>query len=65
MMVNSCLLRLEAWANGVPQGLVLGSLLFAIYLNNLDKNVHGLGSKFANDIKKGDIIDSEEGYKQL
>eukprot|EP00061_Rhincodon_typus_P011152 g35960.t1 len=43
------------------QGLVLGPLLFVIYINHLDENVQGMINKFADDTKIGSIVDSEEG----
>eukprot|EP00061_Rhincodon_typus_P003122 g19346.t1 len=44
----------------VEEGLVLGLLLFVIYVNDLDENVRGMISKFAGDTKIGGIVDSEE-----
>eukprot|EP00061_Rhincodon_typus_P006953 g28114.t1 len=41
-------------------GLVLGPLLFGIYINDLNEKFQGMISKFADDTKIGGIVDSEE-----
>lgn len=47
--------------SGLSQGSVLGPLLFvAVY--DLDENEQGRVSKFADYIKVGGVIDSEDGY---
>ena len=51
--------------SGVPPGSVLGPLLFVIYINDLDENIGGMVSKFADDTKIGGMVYSEEGYLQV
>lgn len=41
-------------SDGVLQGLVLGPLLFDIFINNLDEYIHGMISNFADETKIGD-----------
>eukprot|EP00061_Rhincodon_typus_P013580 g40033.t1 len=47
------------------RGSVLGPLLFVIYLNNLEENIAGLITKFADDTKIDGVADSEEDCQRI
>ena len=65
VMVNGVESEPTSVQSGIPQGTVLGPLLFVVYINNILDNVESHGLLFADDMKIYRVITKKEDAKSL
>ncbi|KAK4830552.1 hypothetical protein QYF61_011730 [Mycteria americana] len=65
VVVNSSFSNWQPVTSGVPQGLILGSTLFNIFISDLDDGIKRSLMKFADDSKLSGEADTAEGRATL